>query len=151
MSKCLDPFRFLLISLAGWMNQQWPISTARSSRVVVTAATLVSVMNGWRAGGMRRVHDFGVSCLICGVSGTVALGNRVLTCDRRDSTAFLVFERSPLDFTRPASSAGNASFRDANRLTGAASVTVDRAAQEHRPMRVESRRGCLYAARRSYR
>jgi len=22
MSKCLDPFRFLLISLAGWMNQQ---------------------------------------------------------------------------------------------------------------------------------
>ena len=27
MSKCLDPFRFLLISLAGWMKQQWPIST----------------------------------------------------------------------------------------------------------------------------
>ena len=27
MSKCLDPFLFLLISLAGWMNQQWPIST----------------------------------------------------------------------------------------------------------------------------
>ena len=27
MSKCLDPFRFLLISLAVWMNQQWPIST----------------------------------------------------------------------------------------------------------------------------
>ena len=27
MSKCLDPFRFLLICLAGWMNQQWPIST----------------------------------------------------------------------------------------------------------------------------
>ena len=27
MSKCLDPFRFLLISLAGLMNQQWPIST----------------------------------------------------------------------------------------------------------------------------
>ena len=26
MSKCLDPFRFLLISLAGWMNQQWPTS-----------------------------------------------------------------------------------------------------------------------------
>ena len=51
MSKCLDPFRFLLISLAGWMNQQWPTSPARSSRVVVTAATLVSVMNGWRAGG----------------------------------------------------------------------------------------------------
>jgi len=75
MSKCLDPFRFLLISLAGWMNQQWPISTARSSRVVVTAATLVSVMNGWRAGGMRRVHDFGVSCLIRGVSGTVVLAN----------------------------------------------------------------------------
>ncbi len=22
MSKCLDPFRFLLISLAGWMNQR---------------------------------------------------------------------------------------------------------------------------------
>ena len=28
MSKCLDPFRFLLISLAGWMNQQWPTSPA---------------------------------------------------------------------------------------------------------------------------
>ena len=27
MSKCLDPFRFLLISLAVWMKQQWPIST----------------------------------------------------------------------------------------------------------------------------
>jgi|GEM_PF-7053815 len=26
MSKCLDPFRFLLTSLAGWMNQQWPTS-----------------------------------------------------------------------------------------------------------------------------
>ena len=38
----------------------------------MTAATLVSVMNGWRAGGMRRVHDFGVSCLIRGVSGTLA-------------------------------------------------------------------------------
>ena len=36
---------------------------ARSSRVV---------MNGWHAGGMRRVHDFGVSCLIRGVSGTLA-------------------------------------------------------------------------------
>ena len=36
MSKCLDPFRFLLISLAGWMKQQWPTSPARSSRVVVT-------------------------------------------------------------------------------------------------------------------
>ena len=69
MSKCLDPFRFLLISLAGWMNQQWPISTRPiKPRVVVTAATLVSVMNGWRAGGMRRVHAFGVSCLIRGVS-----------------------------------------------------------------------------------
>ena len=72
MSKCLDPFRFLLICLAGWMNQQWPASPARSSRAVVTAATLVSVMNGWRAGGMRRVHDFGVSCLIRGVSWTLA-------------------------------------------------------------------------------
>ena len=41
-------------------------------RVVVTAATLASVMNGWRAGGMRRVHDFGVSCLIRGVSGALA-------------------------------------------------------------------------------
>ena len=36
------------------------------------AATLVSVMNGWRAGGMRRVHDVGVSCLIRGVSGALA-------------------------------------------------------------------------------
>ena len=72
MSKCLDPFRFLLISLAGWMNQQWPTSPARSSRVVVTAATLVSVMNGWRAGGMRRVPGSGVFCLIRGVSGTLA-------------------------------------------------------------------------------
>ena len=41
MSKCLDPFRFLLISLAGWMNQQWPTSPARSSH---------AVMNGWHAG-----------------------------------------------------------------------------------------------------
>ena len=81
MSKCLDPFRFLLISLAGWMKQQWPTSPARSSRVVVTAATLasvmnaatlVSVMNGWHAGAMRRVHDFGVSCVIRGVSGALA-------------------------------------------------------------------------------
>ena len=38
----------------------------------MTAATLVSVMNGWRAGGMRRVHDFGVSCVIRGVSGALA-------------------------------------------------------------------------------
>ena len=72
MSKCLDPFRFLLISLAVWMNQQWPTSPARSSHAVVTAATLASVMNGWRAGGMRRVHGFGVSCLIRGVSGALA-------------------------------------------------------------------------------
>ncbi len=72
MSKCLDPFRFLLISLAVWMNQQWPTSPARSSHAVMTAATLVSVMNGWRAGDMRRVHDFGVSCLIRGVYGTFA-------------------------------------------------------------------------------
>ena len=72
MSKCLDPFRFLLISLAGWMNQQWPASPARSSHAVMTAATLASVMNGWRAGGMCRVHDFGVSCLIRGVSGALA-------------------------------------------------------------------------------
>ena len=72
MSKCLDPFRFLLISLAGWMKQQWQISPARSSHVVVTATTLASVMNNWRAGGMCRVHDFGVSCLIRGVSGTLA-------------------------------------------------------------------------------
>ena len=72
MSKCLDPFLFLLISVAGWMNQQWPASPARSSPVVVTAATLVSVMNGWRAGAMRHVHDFGVSCLIRGVSGALA-------------------------------------------------------------------------------
>ena len=41
-------------------------------RVVVTAATMASVMNGWRAGGMRRVHDFAVSCLIRGVSGALA-------------------------------------------------------------------------------
>ena len=72
MSKFLDPFRFLLISLAVWMNQQWPASPARSSRVVVTAATLASVGNGWQAGAMRRVHDFGVSCLIRGVSGALA-------------------------------------------------------------------------------
>ena len=72
MSEFLDPFRFLLICLAGWMNQQWPTSPARSSRAVMNAATLVSVMNGWHAGGMRRVHDFGVSCLIRGVSGALA-------------------------------------------------------------------------------
>ena len=29
-------------------------------------------MNGWHAGGMRRVHDFGVSCVIRGVSGALA-------------------------------------------------------------------------------
>ena len=72
MSKCLDPFRFLLISLAVWMNQQWLASPARSSRVVMTAATLVSVMNGWRAGGMRRVPGSGVSRVIRGVSGALA-------------------------------------------------------------------------------
>ena len=89
MSKCLDPFRFLLISLAGWMKQQWPISTRPiKPPVVMTAATLVSVMNGWHAGGMRRVHDFGVSCLIRGVSGTVVLGNLILRSDRPGSTAF---------------------------------------------------------------
>ena len=38
----------------------------------MNAATLVSVMNGWHAGGMRRVHDFGVSCLIRGVSRALA-------------------------------------------------------------------------------
>jgi|GEM_PF-3451958 len=72
MSKCLAPFRFLLISLAVWMNQQWPTSPARSSHAVVTAATLVLVMNGWRTGGMRRVPGSGVSCVIRGVSGTFA-------------------------------------------------------------------------------
>ena len=72
MSTCLDPFLFLLISVAVWMNQQWPTSPAQSSHAVMTAATLVSVMNGWHAGGMRRVHDFGVSCLIRGVSGALA-------------------------------------------------------------------------------
>ena len=41
-------------------------------RVVVTAATLASVMNGWHAGGMRRVHNFGVSCVIRGVFGALA-------------------------------------------------------------------------------
>ena len=44
---------------------------ARSNRVVVTAATLASVMNVWHAGAMRRVHGFGVSCVIRGVSGTL--------------------------------------------------------------------------------
>ena len=72
MSEFLDPFRFLLISLAVWMNQQWPASPARSSHVVMTAATLVSVMNGWRAGAMRRVPGSGVSCVIRGVSRTLA-------------------------------------------------------------------------------
>ena len=118
MSKCLDPFRFLLISLAVWINQQWPASPARSSHAVMTAATLASVMNGWHAGGMRRVHDFGVSCVIRGVSGTLAdsqipkfrtvvLGNLILRSDRPGSTAFGGFEGEPLDFTRPASSADN--------------------------------------------
>ena len=77
---------------------------------------------------------------------TVALGNLILRCSRAEYT---VFERAALDVTRPASSADNASFRDANRLTGAAPVTVNRAAQGHRPMRMESHRRCLYAARRS--
>ncbi|MSV27716.1 MAG: hypothetical protein EXQ52_03095 [Bryobacterales bacterium] len=38
----------------------------------MSAATLASVMSGWRAGGMRRVHDFGVSYVISGVSGALA-------------------------------------------------------------------------------
>ena len=33
MSKCLDPFRFLLISLAVWMNQQWPTSTRMARKL----------------------------------------------------------------------------------------------------------------------
>ena len=82
---------------------------------------------------------------------TVVLGNHILRSDRPGSTAFGLLEGEPLDFTRPASSVDNASFRDANRLTGAASVTVNRAAQEYRAVRMESRRRCLYAARRSYR
>lgn len=28
-------------------------------------------MNGWRVGGMRRIHDFGVSCVIRRVSGAL--------------------------------------------------------------------------------
>ena len=48
------------------------VVTAATLASVMNAATLVSVMNGWHAGGMRRVHDFGVSCLIRGVSGTLA-------------------------------------------------------------------------------
>ena len=52
MSKCLDPFRFLLISLAVWMNQQWPTSPARSSRVV---------MNGWHAGISHDRSHAGIS------------------------------------------------------------------------------------------
>ena len=49
---------------------------------------------------------------------TVLLGNLILTPDRPEFTAFGVFEGEPLDFTRPASSAYNVSFRDANRLHG---------------------------------
>ena len=82
---------------------------------------------------------------------TVVLGNHILRSDRPGSTAFGLLEGEPLDFTRPASSVDNASFRDANRFTGADSVTVNRAAQGHRPVRMELRRRCLYAARRSYR
>ena len=81
----------------------------------------------------------------------VVLGNLVLTCDRTDSTAFLVFERASSDFTRPMSSARNASGRFAKSLVAAAAVSVNEAAQGHRPVRMESRRRCLYAARRSQR
>ena len=79
----------------------------------------------------------------------VVLGNLVLTCDRTDSTAFLVFERVSSDFTRPMSSARNASGRFAKSIVTAAAVSVNEAAQGHRPMRMELRRRCLYAARRS--
>ena len=42
-----------------------------------------------------------------------------------------------MDITSAAPLADHASFFDANRLTGAASVTVIRAAKGHRPMRME--------------
>ncbi len=58
----------------------------------------------------------------------VVLGNLVLTCDRTDSTAFLVFERASSDFTRPISSARNASGRFAKSLVAAAAVPVNEAA-----------------------
>ena len=47
---------------------------------------------------------------------TVVLGNHILRSDRPGSTAFGLLEGEPLDFTRPASSADNASFRETNRL-----------------------------------
>ncbi len=77
---------------------------------------------------------------------SVVLGNLGLTCDRTDSTAFLVSERASSDFTRPMSSARNASGRFAKSLVAAAAVSVNEAAQGHRPVRMESRRRCLYAA-----
>ncbi len=83
------------------------------------------------------------------IIATVVLGNLGLTCDRTDSIAFLVFERASSDFTRPMSSARNASGRFAKSLVAAAAVSVNEAAQGHRPVRMESRRRCLYAARRS--
>ena len=76
----------------------------------------------------------------------VVLGNLILTPDRPGFTAFGVFEGETLDFTRPASSAVKASYRDANSFTRASPVALHRAAQEPRPMRMESRRRCLYAA-----
>jgi hypothetical protein len=74
------------------------------------------------------------------------LGNLVLTCYGTDSTAFLVFERESSDFTRPLSSARNASGRFAKSLAAAGSV--NEAAQGHRPVRMDSRRRYLYAARK---
>jgi hypothetical protein len=81
---------------------------------------------------------------------TVVLGKLIFSLIGLDPRRLGVIEGEPLGFIRPASSADNASFRDANRLTGAPRVTVNRAVQGHWPiMRMESRRRCLYAARRS--
>ncbi len=73
----------------------------------------------------------------------VVLGNLLLTCDRTDSTASLVFERASSDFTRPMLSARNASGRFAKSLVAAAAVSVNEAAQGTDHVRMESRRRCL--------
>ena len=76
---------------------------------------------------------------------SVVLGNLVLTCDRTDSTAFPVFERASSDFTGPMSSARNASGRFAKSLGPRQRCP----SVGPWPLRMELRRRCHYAARRS--
>jgi len=103
MPKCLDPFRFLLISVAGWMKQQWPTSTRpikpRSrdrSHAGISHERLARrryapcprfwrlLFDPWRFRGTRRLksRSFGRRCnpwlnLGCGGSSFRAIRDRV--------------------------------------------------------------------------